>query len=194
MNMLKVQAIWTGFAGAPGYSNFYFAGGGGLISDAQQVADRVAEAFDEIDVMLPVSARVNVSPTVEVIDSDTGELQGYQDVDEPDGTRGLGGSGGYSAASGAVINWRTSDVRFGRRIRGRTFIVPLNGNAYEGDGSLTPDALSSLRSFADTLTVWDFDSEFGIWSRPRNGAGGVFATVDSYRVPDMSAVLRSRRD
>lgn len=194
MDMLKVQAVWSGFQGAPGYSSFYFAGGGGLISDAQQVADRVATAFEAVNPMLPIDVRIQVQPTVEVIDSDTGELQGYQDIDAPDPVGGYAAAGGYSAASGAVVNWRTDDVRFGRRIRGRTFLVPLRGAAYERDGTLTNEALEDIREFGDTLTNWDFDSEFGVWSRPRNGSGGVFASVTSFRVPDMAAVLRSRRD
>lgn len=194
MDMLKVQAIWTGFPGAPGYSNFYFAGGGGLISDAQQVADRVGSAFEAIETRIPSSGRIEVQPTVEVIDSDTGMLQGYQDIDPPDATTGTGTESGYSGASGAVVNWLTNDVRFGRRIRGRTFLVPLGGISWQNDGTLTTQTLEDIREFADILTNWDFDSEFGVWSRPRGGTGGVFASATGYRVPDMAAVLRSRRD
>jgi len=92
------------------------------------------------------------------------------------------------------VNWRTNDYRFGRRIRGRTFMVPLNSNAYEGDGTLSTAARGDLQTFADTMVSGTGGAEFGVWSRPRNGAGGVFATVTSGTVPDMAAVLRSRRD
>lgn len=193
MDMLKVTARWTGFLGAPGYSNFFFAGGGGLITDAQQVADRVSDAFSYIGAILPGGVSVEIIPEVQRIEAETGNLIEYHEIDEVDGTQGSG-TGGFSAASGAVVTWLTNDVRFNRRIRGRTFIVPLEGDAYEGDGTLGNVALGNLRAFADALVGGDFDSEFGVWSRPRNGSGGVFATAVGSRVPDMAAVLRSRRD
>lgn len=193
MEILRVMMRWTGFNGAPGYSAFHFAGGGGLISDAQQVATRVASGMFILRPALPASVQIAVESEVTRLDSDTGEILGFHAIDELDDYSGQG-TEGYSAASGGVINWRTDDVRFGRRIRGRTFIVPLSGESYESDGSLTSSALGTLRNFADEIVGGDIDSEFGVWSRPRAGTGGVFATATGYHVPDMSAVLRSRRD
>ena len=193
MDMLRITARWSGFSGAPGYSNFYFAGGGGLISDAQQVNDRVGTAFEELTTSLPSGVVIESEPEAVVIDSVTGISSDFQAVDPFTVTATTTG-GNYAGPAGAVVTWRTNDVRFGRRIRGRTFIVPLSTNAYEGDGTLTESTIFNLRDFADVLTTWDFDSEFGVWSRPRDGDGGVFATVTSSSVPDRVAVLRSRRD
>lgn len=189
-----MQALWSGFQGAPGYTSFYFAGGGGLISDAGQIVSRVHDALEHLEAPLPTGVSIQVSGSVEVIDSDTGQLTGYVDVDQPDAVEGDAAGTNFSAPSGAVVNWLTDDVRFGRRIRGRTFIVPLSGSAYQADGTLTTSALGSLNDFASAMRSWDFDSEFGVFSRPRGGSGGVFATCTGHRVPDMAAVLRSRRD
>lgn len=193
MDMLRILVRWTGFVGAPGYTALYFAGGGGLISDATQVANRVYSAFNELTAMLPQDVTLTIESEAQVVNSDTGIISDFVQV-EPIGTISGTATGGYSAASGAVVNWRTDDVRFGRRIRGRTFIVPMAGLFYENDGTITSAGLANLNDFADTLTSWDFDSEFGVWSRPRNGSGGVFATATGFNVPDMAAVLRSRRD
>lgn len=193
MDMLKITARWSGFTGAPGYSNFFFAAGGGLIGDQNQVAERVMNAFLMVGSILPTGVSVALESEAEVIDSDTGMIQEYRALDPIDAQEGIG-SGGYSGASGGVINWRTDDLRFGRRIRGRTFIVPLAGSAYESDGTLTNSALQGLRAFGNAMVGGDLDSEFGVWSRPRAGTGGVFATATSFSVPDMAAVLRSRRD
>lgn len=193
MDILRITARWTGFTGAPGYSNFFFAGGGGLISDAQQVANRVISAFSDLSSILPEDVRITLEPEAAVIDSDTGVATSFEQIDTAADAEGIA-PGSYSAASGAVVNWRTNDVRFGRRIRGRTFIVPLSSIAYADDGTLGNSALGALRNFADTMIGGDLDSEFGVWSRPRDGGGGVFATATSYSVPDMAAVLRSRRD
>lgn len=193
MDILRITARWSGFSGAPGYSNFFFAGGGGLIGDQNQVADRVRSAFVFVGSILPAGVSIAIEPEAAVIDSDTGVVNDFRAVDQEDALVGAG-SGGHSGASGAVINWRTADLRGGRRIRGRTFLVPLAGNAYETNGTLTTSALDALRLFGNTMVGGDLDSEFGVWSRPTGGSGGVFATATGFSVPDKAAVLRSRRD
>lgn len=203
MEILRVTVRWSGFAGAPGYSAFHFSSDagfwdGGLLGDEAQAAadtaaDRVANAFDTVGSHIPSEVSLAVESEVEIIDAETGEILGMVDVDAevPSQPRG---EGGYSAVSGAVVNWRTNQYRAGRRIRGRTFIVPLAGGAYQSDGTLTSAPLNTLRTFASEMVGSAGGPEFGVWSRPRAGAGGVFAPVVSGNVPDMAAVLRSRRD
>lgn len=193
MDMLRITAQWTGFPGGPGYSNFYFAGGGGLIGDQQQVADRVLASFGMITDWLPDDVTITLQPEAEVIDSDSGVITGYRGIDNAATVSGTAGQP-FAGPTGAVVNWRTDDLRNGRRIRGRTFIVPLVSIAFDNDGTLAAGALTDLREFADNLVGGDFDSELGVWSRPVNGSGGVFATATGYSVPDLAAVLRSRRD
>lgn len=203
MDILRITARWSGFLGAPGYSNFHFSNDagfwdGGVLGDPNQVAvdaavERTRRAFAQLDDQLPSGVSITFGSEAEVLDSDSGEILGAVPVDSA-GISGGGGDGGYSAASGAVVNWRTNDYRFGRRIRGRTFIVPLSGTAYEGDGTLTPIARNAIRDFGSEMVTGQGSAQFGVWSRPRNGAGGVFATAVSSSVPDMAAVLRSRRD
>lgn len=203
MDMLRVTLRWAGFIGGPGYSNFFFASdagfwdGGILTPDAEVAAQgaalRVADATREISPYIPSDVTFSIEPGVDVLDSDTGEIQGLVDIDSEQ--MGIpNGDGGYSAASGAVVNWNTAQYRNGRRVRGRTFLVPLSGNAYESDGTLTDPALGSIRDFASEIIGDGSAPAFGVWSRPRAGAGGVFAPVTGSSVPDMSAVLRSRRD
>lgn len=203
MDILRITCQWTGFPGAPGYSNFHFTtdGGfwdGGLLGDAaQQAADgaatRVHDAFTAMRSRLPTQTFVTVQPEAAILDSDSGEIIGTVDVEvDPVGSSASGTT--HAGPVGAVVNWRTNDYRFGRRIRGRTFMVPLNSASYEGDGTLLSTAREDLQDFANLMVTGPGSAEFGVWSRPRNGAGGVFATVTSASVPDMAAVLRSRRD
>lgn len=203
MDIARVSVLWSGFSGGPGYSNFYFSRSagfwdGGLIGDEAQIAaesahDRVHSAFGDIRGIIPSDVTLTVESEIAIIDSDSGEIVGVTDVDSKL-VGGVSASGGYSGPSGAVVNWRTNDYRFGRRIRGRTFLVPLASSVYQDDGSLTSDALRDLRDFGSAMVSGGSDPEFGVWSRPRDGEGGVFASVVSSNVPDMSAVLRSRRD
>lgn len=203
MQILRATVRWSGFPGAPGYSNFHFTvdGGffdGGLFGDEAEAAataayDRVSDAFDEWRTMCPGIVSFSLDPEAIILDSDTGETlgavpRGSVSVNQPTGT------GSYSGPAGAVINWNTADYRAGRRIRGRTFVVPLANTAYESDGTLTTAALTALRGGASQLVGSAGGPEFGVWSRPRGGSGGVFATVVGSSVPDKVAVLRSRRD
>lgn len=203
MDILRITARWTGFTGAPGYSAFHFTtdGGfwdGGLLGDSAQVAadgaaNRVRDAFSEINSILPGGVSIAAESEAEILDSDSGEIIGMVSVPSNRVNASPTG-GGWSGASGAVVNWRTNDYRFGRRIRGRTFIVPLSGGAYEDDGTLESSTISSLNGFALEMINGEGPATFGVWSRPRDGGGGVFATVTNHSVPDMAAVLRSRRD
>lgn len=197
MAILRLTARWTGFSGAPGYSAFHYQPGlidGGLFGDiAQEIADRIDTAFQSLTSALPGDVSVQVEPEVEEIDETTGEILGFVAIDPAPPQSGVS-SEGYSAASGAVVNWRTDDVRAGRRIRGRTFLVPLDGGSYDSDGTLTSTALGQIRNWAGFISNGPYDADFGVWSRPRDGAGGVFAPVTNFTVPDMAAVLRSRRD
>lgn len=193
MAIHRVTAEWSGFTGAPGYTNFHFSpftGGG----DAQASVDRVRAFFQQLIEVIPTGVSVRVSPTVEVIDETTGSLTGYLDAEPPAVVNA--GSGGtiYVGPAGGVINWNTATVRDGRRVRGRTFVVPMRNTAFDGQGTLTAPAIAWLNAAANALRTGDFESGLVVWSRPRNGSGGVAAPVIGHRVPDLAAVLRSRRD
>lgn len=193
MAIYRITVRWSGFTGAPGYTNLHF---GDLASGdgARDGWERSVAFFNEFNDLLPNDVSWLVEGEAAVLDEQTGQIVDYQTVSERP-TPGSGGSpGGYSAASGAVITWNTAGVRNGRRVRGRTFLVPLGGGAYENDGTLSPSTISTLNSAAQELTGENFDSSFGVFSRPSNGGDGGFYEVTGFRVPDMSAVLRSRRD
>lgn len=203
MDILRITAVWSGFSGGPGYSNFHFTtdGGfwdGGLIGNeaeqaAQAAADRVGAAFTQLSSYLPGSARVDIETEAAILDSDSGEILGSVDVDTP-GASATGSANVYAGPAGAIVNWRTADYRNGRRIRGRTFLVPLAIEAYQDDGTLSSPGRLAVQNFGDEMFNGSGGPELGVWSRPINGAGGVFATVTGFNVPDMVAVLRSRRD
>lgn len=193
MPIVRVTSRWTGFQGAPGYSNFYFQGNtvGESSLDFRQ---RVTNFWNELIPVLPSDVAVQNETEAPVFDEATGALLGYS-TPGTQGTPTTGGApGGYSAASGAVITWNTDSVRGSRRIRGRTFIVPIAGSAYQDDGTLTTSAITTIQDAAGELIQGGPSNDFVVWSRPVNGSGGIAAGVTGYRVPDMAAVLRSRRD
>lgn len=149
--------------------------------------------FDAVRDRLPAVVSIQVEGAVERIDTPTGELIGFEDVTPPAVIVGTN-SGGFSSATGACIGWTTNGVRNGRRVRGRTFIVPLAGVTYDTDGTLTALALQDIQTAATAMTenfaglvVYARETAPGL-------ADGVAYDVAGARVADKTAILRSRRD
>lgn len=195
--LAKVTINWTGFAGAPGYTNLYFGNSTpGTISQA--VVDNAlvkVDAFIAATVLrVPTTVTRAIDPSIEIIDDTNGQLERFMAGTIPAPRVGTG-TGAYAAPAGAVISWYTNAVRNGRRIRGRTFLVPIANGALEADGSLQPAALTDLRTAADNLRAATGDSRLVIWGRPTapGATDGVSAEVASSQVPDRIAVLTSRR-
>lgn len=202
-NLLRVKARWSGFAGAPGYSIFHFGtgavgdGGGALADNAAAATARgtVRRMFSFIMTEFPPVVSISIEQDVEVIDSTNGELVGALDGGVEDTFVGSG-SPTYSAVSGAVLNWRTAGIRNGRRVRGRTFLVPLSSASYDAQGSLTVATRGLLAEFSQEMVTTTNPWEFGVFCRPSTpiATDGVFHVATSSNVPDLAAVLRSRRD
>ncbi len=198
--ILRVKARWSGFQGSPGYSIFHFkdfAAETYAVSDATAVVNKTRAMFLAVAGLLPSVVSVDVQTDVELIDHNTGDLMDVLNASPvATVTGGASGTAPYAAASGAVISWRTTQVRNGRRIRGRTFFVPLSSSAFESNGTLTSGALTSL-GIAGTGMITPGDGpDFGVYARPTgpDATDGEFAQAMGYTAPDIGAVLRSRRD
>ena len=203
VNILRVRSDWTGFVGAPGYTVMHFRDfntgtGGGTDGDAAQAlaaATRVRTFFDAVKAFLPTSVRVSVSPEVDLLEDTTGELVNSFTIASPTAVQGTG-TGGYAGPQGAVINWRTAGIRNGRRIRGRTFLVPCVSSIFGVDGQIVAGSRATLVTAAAALADNAGTPDLGVYARP-SGPGatdGKWSVVTASTVPSLAAVLRSRRD
>lgn len=193
MAITRITAQWTGFRGAPGYSNFFFDGALSTEGGVAAAAVAVRGFFQAIREQLPSGSRIDVQATADIIDEASGQITSVVDFAQP--AQVLGSStGSYSAATGAVVNWNTQDYVNGRRVRGRTFIVPLASGSFDSSGDIAGATLTTLRTAADALVTATLDAPLCVWHRPVGGAGGSSHVVSSATVPDLGAVLRSRRD
>lgn len=211
VNMLRAKIRWSGFNGAPGYSIFHFrdfAAGGGewapSAADAQGAVDKLYAFAGAIVNLLPNGTILQVEGATEVINDSDNRLVDVVTVPNPLPRTSAAASASYSAASGAVINWRTSTIRRRRRVIGRTFLVPLNSAAYENNGTLSASTITTLSNAASALRDQAGVPDLGVYARPtrtKNPDGsvtttndGLWAACQSFNVPDMAAVMRSRRD
>lgn len=193
MSVAQVTINWTGFTGAPGTTTLNFnAGsldptvGGDLVAAADTFASQVAA-------VLGTGMNLTVDSEVKWFNPGTGVLEGFTGVDPAPSSHPGGGGALGSGASGAVISLGTAGVHNGRRVRGKVFVVPLAAAYYQSDGTLTTTAVTALTSYAVDL-IADSSERWAVWCRPVAGAGGAIFDVTNARVPDMAAVLRSRRD
>lgn len=193
MTILRVTTEWTGFQGAPGYTNFFFTtdpGGG----DPQSAIDQTAEFWDTVKGLVPAAATFNVQAEVTAIDEATGQAEAFlPPVNDPPVIEATG-QGSYTAPAGALIHWNTNGVRNGRRVRGRTFLVPMITSRADDDGTLDSQALNLLNAGIDVMVGDGFDSTFCVWARPGAAGAGQVWPVTSGHAPDRISVLRSRRD
>lgn len=140
---------------------------------------------------LPSGLTVSYPTTGDILDSATGTLTGVWTGD-PLTASAVGGPANHAQGVGTRIKWETGIVHDGRKVSGSTYMVPLCSNVYDTDGTLATGALSGMLAAAQTFQS-GLDGEFGIWTRPKGGAGGVFSTVKAASVPDKVSWLRSRR-
>lgn len=193
VDVLLAQGITSGFPGAPGYSTFAFAYGDGAGTEDQ--FECVLAFYEAIKGSFPTTWSFLLAPEHRVVDEATGALVDLIPRGGTGSSTAIAGTGGGSfgpSIAGAVISWRTLTNNWTRRVRGRTFLVPLVPSSYQADGSLV-DALAVDLAAAATTAFITPETDFGIWSRPRNDTGGKFALATAASCPDRVSYLRSRR-
>jgi hypothetical protein len=194
--MYKTTTVWSGFQGAPGYTVMYFDPAGAHTEAGAGAANgRVRTFFAFLQQYLSTSTTLTFNQNVDQVDPVTGELVNSFSPTQPGILIGTG-TANQAAAAGACVTWRTPKIVAGKRLRGRTFIVPLSVGAYEPNGTLTGNALGDLRTAAAALVA---DSPLApprlcVWHRPIAKTGGDLGIANAATVADKTAVLTSRRD
>lgn len=185
--LFKITALWQNWPGAPGYTNFYSLEAGAI---APQV-DAIRAFFFALQGIIPSGITVTVQPSGDQINDANGNITGAWSV-SPAPAVVTGSAGGtFAGNAGAVVSWRTNGVVANRRVRGRSFLVPLASTVYDSNG-LTTAAITTIQGAASTL-VTAAAPNLAVWSRPTPLRSGSSHPITSSTVPDLSASLRSRR-
>jgi hypothetical protein len=190
----RVKLRYSGLNGAPGFSVFHFrdfVGAEPTLPDAQAAVDKVDTFAFNIKGIFLNTITLQTLPDVDVLDEATGQLENTLNATPDPAVTGGSTATSMSGASGAVITWRTGLVRNGRRLRGRTFLVPLSSGVYETNGTLTAGTIATINTAATALRDPAGGADLGVWGRP-SGPGatdGVWGVANGHAVPDMAAVL-----
>lgn len=184
--LAKIVVKWTGWAGAPGYSVHWADASGTLPLSDLRTFYNAALAYT------PAGVTLTFPGSGDTIDEVTGSLNGTWAQSAPAAVTGGAGATQFPAPAGACVTWVTSRIINRRRLRGRTFIVPMYVGAYQLDGTLEASVMSALNSAAATL-VTNAGSSLRIYHRPKGASSGQGAAIVGHSITDQVAVLKTRR-
>lgn len=152
----------------------------------------VRAAYAGLASFLPSGVSISFPTSGDSINDTTGELTGTWTAPA---AAPVAGSGGANAAAGvgACVTWLTGGIVNGRRLRGRTFIVPCTNVAFDGTGRFAAATTSQLDTFAAAMQA---SGPLAVWHRPssKTATDGNSYGVVSHKINAKIAVLTSRRD
>lgn len=186
MPLNRVRVALTGVSGLPGVATFHF---GSSVTDMSALRT----FWDSIKALFPNSMVISVPNAGDTINEDTGQIQGAWSGPAQTNVVGTGGVGGYLATAGAMVRWGTPQVIDGRRPIGKTFLVPAMNSVFSSSGTIAGANISTIQAAATALIV-AYAGEMKVYHRPKDGHGGVGATITVGTAITKQVVLRSRRD
>lgn len=185
----EYRAIWTVPGGGTGYSVLHFDQPGDQ-AEADLVAARIRTLFFSMQSLFPDDITIAFDSEILILD-DAGVLQSVFAVTPPTTVTGTS-TAVYSRAAGARIDWATGVIVGGRRLTGRTYLVPMVSTIFTTAGLLTPTAVTTIQTAASGyISSMTTDGVVPrVWSRVHQTT----AVVISASAPTNGAILRSRRD
>jgi hypothetical protein len=185
MTVNRLRMRWSGFPGAPGVSTFYFTA-------ATDPGPTLRTMMNSLVALFSSNVKIDIDAGGDTIDELTGHINGAwtgTSVAQVVGTA----TDAPAGPAGVCINWLTSVVVAGRRVQGRTFLVPVTVGHYDFDGTLTAATLTSVNAAVTTWRASAGGLAQKILTKPKPPAAGASSAVTGFRVPDKVVVLRSRR-
>lgn len=192
---LQVTVDWAG-TGMTGLGTSVFHGRTDGVATtgqaAQSLADRVRQFFFDVRGVIAPGITWTFRNEVLELDTSTGVLLDAHTVTPPVSLTSTGSAANYSRAVGARVDWNTSAVVNGRRLKGRTYLVPVSGGNLDTTGTLASACIATVTTAATNYCNTGVFTEArpGVWSKTH----GIFADALSGSVDDRTSVLRSRRD
>lgn len=185
--MREIITEWSHPGSPGGLTIMYFSEATGL--ETQRSA--IAALWDDMGPLQSTAATWAVAASGRLIDDATGTLTGTWTSTLP--AFGGGDAEGGPAANSTMIllQWLTSGVVNGRRVRGRTFAPYPPRSAIGEDGQLLPAALTGATAAVNSFLASSVG--FSIWHRPSERGPGSMHAVTGGSVWGEFAVQRGRR-
>jgi hypothetical protein len=195
LQLAKVVVDWAGtMVRGAAASVLYFECPTGIVD-----LSAIRSPFATLALALPTGLTITFPTAGDLVDEFSGELVGGWTATSVTTVSGSGGTAS-AAGVGACATWQTGMVVSGRRLRGRTFLVPLASAAYDTDGTLTSTVQGYMATFCNqmnsipTFCIWHRPTHTGTGPSRVNNNDGASRLVASGSVKDKVAILTSRRD
>lgn len=195
MTVASIHTIWSGGPSAPGLTVMNVDADTALDFSAALAA--VVDFWTAVKGYLSNDYSLQVDPNVDLFNEADGGISGaFTENPAPAPVLGAG-AGGYANGIGGRIDWATSGIVGRRRVKGRTFLVPLTSGVFNDTGLISPTVQTTFGNAATALinALETAGTPLVVWSRPGKGlADGAKNQVIAATVPTKPAVLRGRRD
>lgn len=189
--ILRQRTHWAVQGGGQGLTNMYFEGAEGTEPSRTAVAAAVRAFYDTLKGQFAKGVTWTFEGELAGVNTIGGQVYDFFPCTAP-GQVSSTSVTAYAAPAGAVVEWRASGVLNGRRVKGRTYLVPLNSGTFQDDGTLAPATMTAILGAANALlAAADAATHPLVVYSPTHEAHD---TVTSVRVNDKAAILRSRRD
>jgi len=199
MSIQRIRVVWGGIPTGAGISTFYAEGG--TVPDL----NKLRTALDNLKTALAPGVTLQIQNSGDTLDETNGKLTGSW-ASTSQAVITSTGTGSYAAPTGGCINWTTEGIHNGRRLRGRTFVVPMNVGQYGATGQLLAGAVTALQGVINGIML-AVTPHYVIWGRPvkpkdengkvipgSEGTGGIASVITGGTIPTKAMVLTSRRD
>lgn len=184
----EYRAIWSTPGGGTGFSVFHFTTAG-TGPAAQQIAADTRAYLNAIAGFFP--DEVVISYDSEVLDLlEDGTLSAVWSVTPPANTVGINAST-YNRAAGLRVDWGTGLIVAGRRLTGRTYLVPAGSSVFDAGGLVTAGNITASQTAAAAfISATSANRPLRVWSRTH----ATSAVVTNASTPSKGAILTGRRD
>jgi len=185
----EYRAVWSTAGGGIGYTVFHFATTVDSNAEAQTIANAVRAFFQSLVGLFPNEVSINFESEYLNLAAD-GTLEAVFAVAPPAQVLGTDTST-YNRAAGVRVDWGTGQIVNGRRLTGRTYLVPVGAGAYDATGLVTSANATAILAAANTLiSATASTAPLAVWSRTHQ----VSHVVTTPSVPSKGAILTGRRD
>jgi hypothetical protein len=180
----KVPVVWTTGIGGTGVSVFY-------TDFAVDATVEITAFFNGIKSLFSDVVSWSIPNAGDIISDATGQITGAWVGGTTGSVSGTAHSP-YVAGTGAFVRWITNGVSGGRRVRGRTFLVPLLASGFQDDGTILGSYQTTMQTAANTLAA---TGKLQVFHRPTTivAANGAAFPVTGATVPDKVTSLKTRR-
>lgn len=202
MAVCLIRTAWSGTSGGPGVTQLAIREQTGTFitaTKAQTAVDAMRVFWDSIKTLLPDEVNLSVSPIVDGFNETDNKL--IASTTAPTAPTKVAGSStaAFAMPAGVKLNLNTTTIRYGRRVRGAVFIVPIAGGVHTSSGMVLDTARTTINTAANTLktSLANAGLDLMVWSRYNKDKAdrpGSLALVTGFETNEKIAILRGRRD